>query len=135
MLSIRKTIEVYENLVCPELHDPVTVFNHPELTKWKTTQQQSDYHEAKWLVILSKKTDARVDKLLNLLATANVSETDFCRTIGGFFIISSGAIHVPNVPPLKQYSAKKMKHALKQCLSINDDVTIRCVTEVLMKLV
>ncbi|XP_065219631.1 uncharacterized protein LOC135845093 [Planococcus citri] len=133
LLSIRKELESFECLIVPELKDPQTVFTHPLLAGLKSTGQLFDYHEGKWIVILSKTTDPRVVSLKSLLSTEGIAEDIFCRSMASFFIYSSAFIHV-RVPSIKKYSEKKMRHALTTNFSIHDDVTLRCITKVLMKL-
>lgn len=130
-LSIRKELEIFECLIAPELRDPQTVFSHPQLARLRNTHQLFDYHEGKWIIILSKITDPRVQKLKTLLSLEGIPENVFCRTMASFFIYSSAYIHVPSI---KKYSEKKMKSALVSNFSINDDITMPCVIKILMKL-
>lgn len=94
VFSIRKKIEIYESLLPPELKEPKSVFNHSVI---KSTNQLMDFHEAKGVIILTKISDPRVVRLNRLIASANISPSIFCRTMGSFFLIACGGIHLPEL--------------------------------------
>ena len=127
VLCIQKKIEIYESLLAPELKDPKSVFNHSAI---KSTNQLMDFHEAKWVVILTKVSDPRVARLNALIASANILPSVFCRTMGSFFLIASGGIHLPE---LSSYGKQEMENILRTEFQIYDALTISCVTDVLMQ--
>lgn len=90
-----------------------------------------DFHEAKWTKILRKTKDPIVKQLIKLLDAGRIPHKAFCRQIGGFFLISPENIHIP---ALKSYKTTEMEKFLREEFEINDDLTIKSVMKVLMKM-
>ena len=127
MLIIRKTIETYESLVAPELNRPASLLKNATS---RGLMDSMDFHQAKWTLILQKNT-TDVDQLKELLSKAGILEKDFCRRMGSFFLIASANIHLPT---LKSYTPDQMYEILSTDFHVQDEITIKCVRDVLMRI-
>lgn len=90
-------------------------------TKLPSPQDQLQYHTQICHALCQKVNDSSVVRLHQLLHEENLSENDFCSRYGGFFVVSSGSIHVPRIV---RYTEEQLVKALTS-VDMIDPVVIK----------
>lgn len=137
-MSIRRKMLELENLIAPEMKNPLSVFdNLVELKKPFSYEVHSEYIEAKWLLILQKKDNPHVKQLIALMKAADVPQDVFIKSLSSYSFVLPEDIYI-RARPLSEFKVEEIKSCLELQLGLLYDspdlnLAIKAITHVLMK--